>query len=68
MVLLAIVLVLGAAYVVVMYRKDRHSIPLGLAILLALLRLTVYGLIGLIFLLPARRNGSGPKNMAAWSC
>jgi hypothetical protein len=55
-ILLAIVLAVGIVYVVLMYRKDRRSIPLGFAILLAMLRISVYLLIGLIFLLPARQE------------
>jgi hypothetical protein len=54
--ILAVVLALGIAYVVWMYRKDRASIPLGFAILLALLRISVYLLLGLAFLLPAKQT------------
>src|SRR5438128_9386230 len=54
--LLAVVLALGITYVVWMYRKDRASIPLGFAILLALFRITVYLLLGLAFLLPAKQT------------
>src|SRR5262249_45917205 len=54
--ILTVVLALGIAYVVWMYRKDRASIPLGFAILLALLRVTVYLLLGLAFLLPANQT------------
>src|SRR5262245_21067287 len=54
--ILAVVLALGIAYVIWMYRKDRASIPLGFAILLALLRISVYLLLGAAFLLPAKQT------------
>src|SRR5262245_28962923 len=55
-VLLSIGLGVGIVYVVLMYRKDRRSIPLGFAVLLAMLRISVYLLIGLVFLLPAKQE------------
>src|SRR5262245_11275710 len=60
--LLTIVLAFGIFYVIWMYRKDRASIPLGFAILLALFRITLYLLLGFAFLLPARQNLEKAEN------
>jgi hypothetical protein len=56
LVIVGAVLLVGIVYVVWMYRKDRESIPLVAAILLALLRIGVYGLLAIAFLLPAQQN------------
>ncbi len=50
------ILLLGFAYVIWMYLRDSRSVGLGWASGLALLRLGVYVLIALIFLLPARQE------------
>lgn len=50
---LVIVLVLGLAYVVVMYVKDSRSVHWAWAVLLGGLRCLVYGLLAAVFLLPS---------------
>src|SRR5262245_24810687 len=55
-ILLIAVLVFGIGYVILMYRKDRQSIPLGFAIFLAILRICVYLLLAAAFMLPAKQN------------
>jgi hypothetical protein len=49
------VLIVGGFFVVWMYVKDMRSIPWYAAILLALLRCTVYGLLAYMFLLPTQK-------------
>ncbi|MCX7700272.1 MAG: VWA domain-containing protein [Gemmataceae bacterium] len=51
--LLAVVVGIGIILAIWMYRKDRVSIPLGFAVLLAALRITVILILAACFLLPA---------------
>jgi hypothetical protein len=49
-------LTIGVVYVCLMYGRDCHSITMPWAALLGLLRLSVYGLLTVCFLLPAIQN------------
>jgi hypothetical protein len=53
---LAVILVVGVVYVVWMYVRDGHSIGWFWGALLAGLRLTVYGILAVVFLLPGYQN------------
>jgi hypothetical protein len=54
--ILGVVLTIGVVYVVWMYVRDGHSIGWFWGSFLALLRLTVYAVLGFVFLLPAFQN------------
>ena len=54
--ILGAVLAVGVVYVIWMYVRDGHSIGWFWGAFLALLRLTVYAILGFVFLLPAWQN------------
>ena len=53
---LAIVLVLAGSYVVLMYIKDSKSVGVFWSLILGSLRLAVYALLAIAFLLPAKQS------------
>src|SRR4051812_35526000 len=56
LVLLSLVVIFCAAYVIYMYVVDSRSVGLLWASLLGFLRLSIYALLALVFLLPARQT------------
>src|ERR1700731_4707772 len=50
---LVVVLLVGFAYVIWMYKRDSQSVGWGWATFLAALRCTVYAILAAVFLLPA---------------
>src|SRR5437762_3115356 len=54
--ILAVVLTIGFIYVGIMYYRDGRSVGIIWASLLGLLRVSVYGVIAFIFLLPAKQS------------
>src|SRR5690348_10351268 len=59
--ILIAILAVGLVYVVWMYVRDGHSIGWFWGSFLALLRLSVYGVIAAVFLLPAYQNWDSTK-------
>ena len=62
--ILGVVLTIGFVYVVWMYVRDGHSIGWFWGTFLALLRLTVYAILGAVFLLPAYQNWEETKQQS----